>query len=195
MIAQRTMIADIHNSPKMVAQRKQIHSIQNSPRITAQYRQAKPDSIRPSPVFPATVAQRVIKLDGADIDTAQLLAESADKAEKIIIANWDWSETVHDFTTNEARNLSAKQSLLNAIQVAKSKDKDVPALFSAANLKFLTKAEGRLPTLYFVQGADSGRLRQQHGGGPAVSSEVNKIDYFLPQNPRCSISTRSPCRP
>lgn len=179
MIAQRAMIADIHDSPKMVTQRKQIQSVQNSPRITAQHRQARQNSIRPSLVFPATVTQRVIKLDGADINTARLLAEAADMAEKIIIANWDWSQTVHNFTTNKKRNLSAKQKLLNAVQLAKSQVKDVPALFSAANLKFLTKAEGRLPTLYFVQGAHSGRLRQQHGSGPAVLSEVNKIDYFF----------------
>ena len=188
MIVQQKMLADIHGSPKMIAQRLSIQSLHNSPRMAAQRKQAKQNSARTNHALPqistnltkpVTAVQRVIKLDGADVDNAQLLAEAADMAEKIIIANWDWSQTVHNFTKNDKQNLSAKQKLLNAIQRAKNQVRTVPALFSAANLKFLTQAEDRLPTLYFVQGTNSGRLRQQHGSGPAVFTEVNKIDYFF----------------
>ena len=122
--------------------------------------------------------QRVIELDGVVADKGQLQDKVADKAEKDIIANWGQSEIVHKFKTNRTKN--AEENLETAINNAKKQAVDVPALFSAANLKFLTQAEDRLPTLYFKQNNDSGRLRQQHGSGPGVFTESNKTDYFFP---------------
>lgn len=57
----------------------------------------------------------------------------------------------------------------------------LPALFHASNLKFLTKREGALPTLYFNDGNSVGRIRQQHEiGGSAIEMTSDKpVDYFF----------------
>jgi hypothetical protein len=52
-------------------------------------------------------------------------------------------------------------------------------LFRRENLRFLTKEEGREPTLYFIDGNKSGRIRQQHHRGPKVKEQHYKKDYFF----------------
>ncbi|MCP5447040.1 MAG: DUF4157 domain-containing protein [Chromatiaceae bacterium] len=123
------------------------------------------------------IVQRKILLDDVKADLGSLITEAHDAAERVILANWGWSATEHNFV--KTKRLSAKQQLKAAIKSAKAQVIEVPALYSAANLKFLTKAAGRLPTLYFVSGNESGRIRQQHGGGPKVAGQTDKIDYFF----------------
>jgi hypothetical protein len=118
----------------------------------------------------SSVVQRVIKVKEADADLAALKQGKSD-AHQAVLQNWADSETVHDF--------SAEDELHGAAASAAAQPDEASALYGAANLKFLTKADGRLPTLYFKSGANSGRLRQQHGGGPKASSEANKTDYFF----------------
>ncbi len=124
------------------------------------------------------VVQRRIMLDGVAANLSSLLQQANDATERVIIANWGWSKTEHNFVTSG--EVSAQQKLAEAIASAKSRSVNVPALYSTSNLKFLTKAESRLPTLYFKSGENSGRIRQQHGSGPAVIAETNKTDYFFP---------------
>jgi len=121
--------------------------------------------------------QRRIQLDGTDADLSRLLKQASDMKERVILANWGWSDTEHNF--KKSKKLSARQKLTEAVKSAKSQVVDVPALYSAGNLKFLTKAAGRLPTLYFESGNESGRIRQQHGSGPKVVGQTGKTDYFF----------------
>ncbi len=121
--------------------------------------------------------QRRIQLDGVNADLSHLLKQANDMKERVILANWDWSDTAHNF--KKSKKLSARQKLKAAVKSAKSQVVDVPALYNASNLKFLTKASGRLPTLYFESGSESGRIRQQHGSGPKVVGQTNKTDYFF----------------
>ena len=123
------------------------------------------------------VARRKVQLDGTAANLAGLLAQANDMKERVILANWDWSETIHNFESSDSA--TAQEKLEDAVASAKSQAQDVPALYSAANLAFLTKGEGRLPTLYFIAGTTSGRIRQQHGSGPAVISQTDKVDYFF----------------
>lgn len=123
------------------------------------------------------IVQRKILLDGVKADLGNLISKAHDDAERVILANWGWSQTEHNFV--KSKKISAKRKLRAAIRSAKSQVVDVPALYSAANLKFLTKASDRLPTLYFVSGNESGRIRQQHGSGPRVVGQTNKTDYFF----------------
>lgn len=133
------------------------------------------------------VVQRVIKVNGQDQDDeamkALLSQWEEDKPERTILANWHASKTVHDFVAKDKHknkdDAKAKAALKEAVEDAKTKAKEPPTLYKAANLKFLTQAEGRLPTLYFKSGNQSGRIRQQHGSGPAVKAETNKVDYFF----------------
>lgn len=125
----------------------------------------------------ARQVQRVITLDGQALDLRAALEATGDVNERVILANWGWSTTSHDFV-GDSRTSAAKR-LQDAVAVAKAQVVDPPALYSAANLAFLTSAPGRLPTLYFIAGSTSGRIRQQHGAGPAVISQTNKVDYFF----------------
>ena len=117
------------------------------------------------------VIQRVIKLNGQQLSDDEVAQHGADATERTILANWAASDVEHRFT--KARHLK------KAVASVKTKPTDASDLYKKANLKFLTKADNRLPTLYFKSGDDSGRLRQQHGKGPKVGSETNKKDYFF----------------
>jgi len=123
------------------------------------------------------VVRRKIQLDGTEADLGGLLKQASDMKERVILANWGWSQVMHNFESSDT--VTAAEKLEEAVASAKSQAQDVPALYSAANLAFLTKREGRLPTLYFISGATSGRIRQQHGSGPAVISQSDKTDYFF----------------
>jgi hypothetical protein len=117
------------------------------------------------------VLQRTIKVDGKEYSTAKLWKAILSKKARVIAANWALSSIDHDFRSVD--------KLGEALAKAMAQTKAPPALFQAANLKFLTKADERLPTLYFKSGGNSGRLRQQHGSGPAVVEESGKVDYFF----------------
>ena len=57
---------------------------------------------------------------------------------------------------------------------------EVPSLFRAKNLMFLTRTDDNLPTLYFSHGQQWGRLRQEHDKGPRVTLRKNNTnDYFF----------------
>lgn len=129
-------------------------------------------------VRPGTgTVQRTIQLDGVDADLADLLEQANDMQERVILANWGWSQLVHDFVSSDTD--TAEEKLDAAVASAKSQAAVVPALCKAQNLAFMTKAGGREPTLYFISGATSGRIRQQHGSGPAVISQTDKTDFFF----------------
>jgi len=121
--------------------------------------------------------QRVLALNGQRLDTAVPLEAADDVNARVIIANWGWSSTTHDFVG--ASDQAAYDRLWAAVDAAKTQVVDPPGLYSAANLAFLTAAADRLPTLYFIAGSTSGRIRQQHGAGPAVISQSDKVDYFF----------------
>jgi len=124
------------------------------------------------------VAQFRILFDGRQVKLTRLLRRATGDEERVILANWGWSKTQHNFASG-ILGLTARERLFEAIGSASSQVKNPPALYSAANLMFLTKASGRLPTLYFRSGNQSGRIRQQHGAGSKVDREVNKVDYFF----------------
>jgi hypothetical protein len=130
----------------------------------------KSGSKGPSP----NVVQRRLLVQDGEVNLSLLLKLAPDMATRVIIANWAWSDTEHNF--------SSVEKLFEAINSARLKSKDVPALYSADNLEFLTQTPGRLPTLYFRSGIHSGRIRQQHGSGPAIIAETYKIDYFFADN-------------
>ena len=123
--------------------------------------------------------QRKILLDGNEANLGDLLKDAKDMKERVILANWGWADEEHDFKTSKKKKLGAKEVLKNAVSSAKSYVESVPALYTAANLKFMTKDSGRLATLYFINGNQSGRIRQQHGSGPLVKDQTGKKDYFF----------------
>ena len=64
---------------------------------------------------------------------------------------------------------------------------ELPALFSASNLQFTTKAAGRTPTFYFDDGSKTGRLRTDHANGPNIYVDAYRRSHFF----FSSASTRS----
>jgi hypothetical protein len=128
-----------------------------------------------------SVIQAKILLNGEEAKLEDLLAQwENDEAAQNILTNWSKSEIPHNF--EDGQKGTAKQALATAVKSAKKRSKEAPALYKKENLKFLTKDENRLPTLYFKSGNDSGRIRQQHKSGPEVIAETYKVDYFFPKN-------------
>lgn len=128
------------------------------------------------------VVQREILLDGKEADFDGLLGQTDDDRKQVVLMNWHLSETKHDFKKDSGypdSGKSASEILFEAVDSAARHVKDPPELYTKSNLRFLTQAVGRLPTLYFVRGDLSGRIRQQHRKGPKVESERNKKDYFF----------------
>jgi len=57
---------------------------------------------------------------------------------------------------------------------------DYKEFFIGKNFQFSTKADGRQETLYFEDSQRTGRLRQQHGGGPLAKIDHHRrIRLFL----------------
>ena len=56
---------------------------------------------------------------------------------------------------------------------------NLPALFSASNLQFTTKAAGRTPTFYFDDGTQTGRLRTDHSNGPNIYVDAYRRSHFF----------------
>ena len=129
----------------------------------------------PVPRAPAGQApiQRVVTVGGKPLTKEEEAeAHKNNNDRKSILANWHKSDLEHDFTD--------MAYLHRALGRAQAQPEDAPDLFNAENLSFLTQSKNRLPTLYFKQGGDSGRLRQQHHHGPLIQTETHKSDYFFP---------------
>lgn len=122
---------------------------------------------------PRTIVQRTVKIVEGDINVTgpNLITYAKEGREMQILGNWVWSKTRHEFTNEE--------KLRKAIKMAKESPDNKPNLYKKENLKFLTKAKDRAPTLYFKDGDNSGRMRQQHGSGPMQKSQTGKEDYFF----------------
>ena len=131
------------------------------------------------------VIQRRILFDGKQVEIGKQLSRASDMKERVIIANWDWSQTDHDFVTTKRG--TSQDKLDKAVASAKAQVVDVPPLYSASNLMFLTHGSDRLPTLYFKSGNLSGRIRQQHGSGPVVIDQTDKVDYFFPSKDKMDL--------
>ena len=170
----------IDDSPVLTAQRKLRQDVDSSPRQLAEAARLAGmfDGAprQPSGGGTATV-QRRIMFDGELVKLAALFSKVEDKHARTILMNWGKSGTEHDFVSD--RSKSAEDKLFAAVKSAQGQSPDPGALYKAANLKFLTKAEGRLPTLYFSSGNHSGRIRQQHGSGPVIIDQHDKVDYFF----------------
>lgn len=74
-----------------------------------------------------------------------------------------------------------EESLSDKIERYKQLKNDrITQLFQKDNLKFITKEEGRKPSLYFDDGEIHGRIRQSHHeGGAAVEFGYKSHQYFL----------------
>ncbi|MEM8637675.1 MAG: hypothetical protein AAGG51_02485 [Cyanobacteria bacterium P01_G01_bin.54] len=97
---------------------------------------------------------------------------------ELVYANWDTAELDHNFEDSKNKG-TALNRLRKALSIAANQSAEKPALYSLRYYLFKTKGEGREPTLYFRKGKLTGRLRQQHKGGPTIKWEKNKTDYFL----------------
>jgi hypothetical protein len=95
-------------------------------------------------------------------------------AKQEILRAWMASHIAHHFETID--------DLREALQATKGwylKGSELPSLFHPQNLAFLTEEEGREPSLYFIRGNATGRIRQQHAYGPAVDVNVDAYHYFF----------------
>lgn len=117
------------------------------------------------------VVQRVVQVVGVTQTVDQVdahftgTANALTPARTAILENWSNSPTIHNFRPSQGRTGWDKIPL--ALARAEASPAAPPALFRAANLQFITQAGGgRLATLYFTGGGQTGRLRQQHGSGP-----------------------------
>lgn len=108
----------------------------------------------------------------------------SDEKYNMVIECWASDFEEHTFKDSKKGNASAKALFKKAIDRAIKNSPDIPTIFQRKNLKFITKANKRLPTLYFINEVEneSGRIRQQHRSGPLVKiaqNEHKKIDYFF----------------
>ncbi|MBO9555257.1 hypothetical protein [Cellulomonas sp.] len=146
--------------------------------------------------LPVPVVQRAVRLAGVPRTYADLVAlpvvtayvgtlAPADATRALlVVSTWSQSATVHDFGSVR-RLVKAVRKALETAQVGPAPGALPPAPYLAANLMFVTQAGGRLPTLYFGAGGVTGRLRQQHPGGPlAQVPRANKVDYFSTRRER-----------
>ena len=120
---------------------------------------------------PNPVIQRTLKVGGQDFTQAEIDNLYRPGARRTILGNWRASALEHSFATVD--------KLKEAAMRARDTVPDAAGLFTKANLIFTTETGTRAPTLYFRSGNQSGRLRQQHGSGPLVRTETDKVDYFF----------------
>lgn len=145
---------------------------------------ARPDtSAKNTGRAPAAVLQRSIKLDGQEKYWDQIMdfpfASHLSTDAKTILKRWADQQTIHKFVS-DSRSTAAAKLFAAAEEAADliTKGDTVVKLFNAQNLKFITKTPDRKPTLYFISGDQSGRLRQTHGSGPKLGMEQGKTDFF-----------------
>ncbi|MDM5178922.1 DUF4157 domain-containing protein [Massilia sp. DJPM01] len=132
----------------------------------------------------AGIVQRRILLNSEPLASLSDLGYLPNTPEHQILSTWNAAEVDHDFAGDDI--LDAAQTLAKAIRRAGEVDGDEEGKYKAENLRFFTKEPGeeggdRLPTLYFKEshGGWSGRIRQQHGSGPLIKSQLYKMDYFF----------------
>lgn len=123
------------------------------------------------------VIQRVIRVAGAGRTVDQVVAhfngtaQAITPAQRAILQTWADAATIHNFTASGGHTAWGKIPI--AVVRAENSPAAPPPLFTAANLLFITQAGGgRLPTLYFTGGGQTGRLRQQHGSGPLAQVDA-----------------------
>ncbi|GEM_PF-4298429 len=121
--------------------------------------------------------QRRIYFNNTEANLSEVFSVVPYGKKRVIASNWHWAKMIHKFEADT--DSEAKDKLIAAIDKVADQSSEPPSLFQQSNLMFVTKASGRQPTLYFRQGNDTGRLRQQHPSGPTLAQETNKTDYFF----------------
>jgi hypothetical protein len=106
-----------------------------------------------------------------------------DRRVKHLVKTWNDSTLGHCFDGREEfqeavrRNRKALQSGGNKLVI---RDDYKDFFLNSKNFQFSTKAYGREETLYFEDSQRTGRLRQQHGGGPLAKIDHHRrIRLFL----------------
>lgn len=134
---------------------------------------------------PAAAIQRKILLDGQEIYWDQIMAlpfaGHLDDDQKMILMNWADQRTKHKFISDSDQRRTAAAKMFEAaarVAALLPRGNTVVNLYRKENLKFITKTPDRKPTLYFISGDQSGRLRQTHGSGPMLGLEEGKTDFF-----------------
>lgn len=137
------------------------------------------------------IVQRAVQVEGVAQTVAQVTAHfhgtpNALTAPQIqILQSWSDSGTLHNFRPSQGRTGWDKVPL--ALGRANAMPNNAPpALFTAANLRFITQSGNRLATYYFSTGGQTGRLRQQHKSGPLaeIDPQVNTRISFANRGDR-----------
>lgn len=126
----------------------------------------------------ARSVQRVVKFQGVEQKEADLNSVGGpdwQDTHRAIVRSWMDSTVVHDFIGKNPGD-----QLVTAVEMAVNwSGSPLPELFQRTHLAFVTVTEHRLPTLYFQSGKKGGRIRQQHGSGPAILVYDSKKDFFF----------------
>ena len=112
----------------------------------------------------------------------KLAPEPHDRRVKHLVKTWSNATLEHCFDGREEfqkavrRNREILQSRGKKLVVSN----DYKKFFIPRNFRFSTKTDGREETLYFEDAQRTGRLRQQHGGGPLAKIDHHRrIRLFL----------------
>jgi hypothetical protein len=97
-----------------------------------------------------------------------------DPDEQRILWSWMGSGYRHEFAS-----LDLLRKALNKAKPWHVAGGERPELYTRAHLQFLTQADGRAPTLYFVDGDAGGRIRQQHSHGPFAADHLRNLHFFF----------------
>lgn len=129
---------------------------------------------------PVNITQRRLQMDGMDCTGEAFIntlgSDNLTPREELRIEEWEKSNLVHNFE-NFAKNKKKILENIRNTSTATSKAATkfgVPPLYQARNYKHSTKDPGREATLYFDDGGQTGRLRQQHGTGPLARYDDNR---------------------
>ena len=141
------------------------------------------------------VIQRAVQVVGVPQTVADVTAHflgtpnALTPAHIQILQTWSDSGTLHNFRPSQGRSGWDKVPL--ALARAHAMPTNVPPLFTAANLQFITQSGDRLATYYFSDGGQTGRLRQQHKSGPLaeVDPQVNTRISFANVDDRTAFVT------
>jgi hypothetical protein len=97
-----------------------------------------------------------------------------DRRVKHLVKTWSDATLEHCFDGREEfqKTVRRNRKILQSADKKFVVRRDYKEFFIAKNFEFSTKADGREETLYFEDAQRTGRLRQQHSGGPLA-----KIDH------------------
>ncbi|HYD94493.1 MAG TPA: RHS repeat-associated core domain-containing protein [Noviherbaspirillum sp.] len=115
--------------------------------------------------------------DGKEVDLGRILAQVPDVKTRVILMNWAWGDVRHNFESDEGYR--AVEIMWHAATSMQRFPEQVPDIFQAKYLVFATTIPDTLPTLYFMNGDKSARVRQQHSCGPAIDMETGNRDFFF----------------